>query len=114
MSQLEDTFKTFIEPQLNLIRGDIKDFVITNATEHREVIASLDKIMNGNGIIGHRQLAREWTSFKKRKASKVELYIKVGLIGLNIIMALVVGKLFNDFTKIDVQKDKPVSTQKSN
>jgi len=122
---IQDLWELSLEPQLNSIKRDIseikcdlkefkdkneqahKDILDNNAKEHKEIIAVIDIIQNGNGILGHKALAKEWMEFKGKNKQKSDKVFKVALVTFNVILACFLGKMFmeNKVEKIE----KPVS-----
>ena len=97
----EDTYNTFIAPQLKLIREDLYEIQASNKEEHQNIVDSINTIMNGNGTIGHKQLTNEWNEFKLSNKTKRDKYFKFVLVTFNVVLACLVGKIFIDNKTIE-------------
>jgi len=89
----EELYEMSIKPQLynlnnsvNELKSIVSCFTADNTAEHKNILSTIDIIQNGNGIIGHKQLANEWKTFNKKKTNIVGKLFQIILVCFNCIL----------------------------
>ena len=86
--------------ELSTMRASFEKFAAGNEQAHKEIVSDMDAISNGNGIMGHRQLVKEWTEYKKARRRLGNGMLGVVLTGVNTVLALILTALFVKVTKL--------------